>query len=430
MQQDFPRFGRRSLVLLAAALGGAGATATTSTPEGACATQCGDLVTEWSLAAAHALAAEGTDPLEASRILAIVHLALHDGANAALPRYAGYAAGPRDAGADPALAAASAAHEALAVLLPGQAARFDALLAPMLVEAGPGAARARALGAAAAQAVLAAREGDGADRQAGYMPAGHVGAYRFTLAATALERPAWGRVRPFALRAAATFRTPAPPEVESAAYARAFAEARAMGGQDSTQRSEAQTRIAHFWAEPAVAAWNRIARQAARERALDLWDAARLFASLNMALADAGIAARDSKRLHDAWRPETAIRLAASDFNPATPADPDWTPLLPTPASQGHPSGQAAQAAAAALVLGRLLGDATGFALRSPTALEEEPERRFPGFAAAALEAAESRILAGAQFRFGVDDGLDLGERVGRAVLQAKLGPLQPRHTA
>ncbi|MGG5821840.1 vanadium-dependent haloperoxidase [Falsiroseomonas sp. HW251] len=425
-----PRLGRRGLMLLAAALGAAGATASTTRPEGACATTCGDLVTEWSLAARHALAAERIGPLAAGRILAIAHLAMHDAANAALPRFAPYAAGPRDPGADPSVAAAAAAHEALTTLLPGQAERFDALLAPLLDDAGPGAARARALGVAAAQAVLATREADGAETAVAYHPSGHVGAYRFTDAAPALEAPHWGQLRPFALRSAAAFRVPPPPAAESAAYARAFAEVKALGGRDSALRTEAQTRSAHFWAEPSIGAWNRIAREVVRDRAPDLWDAARLFALLNMALADAAIATRDSKRLHDAWRPETAIRLAGGDFNPATTADPDWRPLLPTPASQGHPSDQAAQAAAAALVLGRLLGEATPFAFRSATALPDEPERNFPSFAAAAQEAAESRILAGAQFRYGVDDGLDLGERVGRAVLRARLAPVQPRYGA
>ena len=31
------------------------------------------------------------------------------------------------------------------------------------------------------------------------------------------------------------------------------------------------------------------------------------------------------------WRPVTGIQLAATDANPATTADPTWTPLLPTP---------------------------------------------------------------------------------------------------
>ena len=76
----------------------------------------------------------------------------------------------------------------------------------------------------------------------------------------------------------------------------------------------------------------------------------------------------------------------------------------------------------------RLFGDTVGFTVQDPHG--ELPERRFAGFAAAAREVAESRILAGAQFRFSVEEGLDLGEQIGRQVLRSRLRPLEPRRTA
>ena len=63
----------------------------------------------------------------------------------------------------------------------------------------------------------------------------------------------------------------------------------------------------------------------------DLVGEARLFARLNIAMADAIIATWDAKYEYDLWRPVTAIRAADTDGNPATTADTSWAPLLGTP---------------------------------------------------------------------------------------------------
>ena len=72
----------------------------------------------------------------------------------------------------------------------------------------------------------------------------------------------------------------------------------------------------------------RIGTAAAPERGrLDAWTSARLFALLNMSLADGYIASFSVKYSDPFWRPVTAIREAATDGNPATTAAPAWTPL-------------------------------------------------------------------------------------------------------
>src|SRR5690606_41454975 len=96
--------------------------------------------------------------------------------------------------------------------------------------------------------------------------------------------------------------------------------------------------IARWWAQPAAVARNRIGRIVAAERELGLQSSARLFALLNMALADAYIAGWDSKYHHDFWRPYTAIREADTDGNPNTHADAAWEPAEPTPPVQDLPS--------------------------------------------------------------------------------------------
>lgn len=66
---------------------------------------------------------------------------------------------------------------------------------------------------------------------------------------------------------------------------------------------------------------------------------ARLFALLNLAVADAAIGCWDAKYTYVFWRPVTAIPEAAADGNAATAADPTWAPLFATPAHQEYPSG-------------------------------------------------------------------------------------------
>ena len=74
-------------------------------------------------------------------------------------------------------------------------------------------------------------------------------------------------------------------------------------------------------------------------RHLDIVDAARMFAAVDMSVADALISVWRAKYDYGLWRPITAINLADSDGNPATVADPTWTPLLTTPPYPDYPSG-------------------------------------------------------------------------------------------
>ena len=74
-------------------------------------------------------------------------------------------------------------------------------------------------------------------------------------------------------------------------------------------------------------------------RDLDIVDAARMFAAVDMSVADAIISVWHAKFLYGFWRPITAINLADTDGNPATIADPDWVPLLTTPPYPDYVSG-------------------------------------------------------------------------------------------
>jgi len=388
-----------------------------------CATRCDAVVSEWSLTATQVIkAGDGyADPMAASRSLAMMHLAMHDAANAAQPRYRRYALADLPAGArqaDAAVAAAQAAHDVLVALYPQAAATAVAKLQldRTLFEAGVGTAieAGTALGKAAAAAVLAKRANDGANGKEPYVEGTKPGQYRFTAPFDFAAAPHWRRVTPFVLTSAAQFRTAPAPALTSEAYRRDFDEVKRVGGKASTQRSADETHYAAFWYEFSDIGWNRIARAASAGVKQDLWERARTFALLNMAMADAYIAGWDSKYHHNVWRPVTAIRLAAQDGNAQTSPDATFETLLVTPPVPDMPSTHSALGMAAATVLADAFGrDRVPFSFASSSALVANPVRSYRSLRDAALENADSRVKAGLHFRFATEAGLELGRRIG-----------------
>ena len=181
-----------------------------------CADRCDAVITDWSLAAFQVIkAADGyQDPMAASRSLAMMHVAMHDAANAARPRYQRYAlAAPPSSGtkADAAVAAATAAHDVLAALYPQPqaAALLKVELEKTMLEAGVGPAieAGTRLGKAAAAAVLAKRANDGSAGKETYIEGTQPGQYRFTAPFNFTAAPHWRQVTPFALTSASQFRT-------------------------------------------------------------------------------------------------------------------------------------------------------------------------------------------------------------------------------
>src|SRR5215510_15590790 len=71
-------------------------------------------------------------PVQLSRVLAMVHAAMHDAVNAVEPRYETYASDLTAPRADAEAAAAAAAHRVLVGLFPAQQTRWDSALAESL----------------------------------------------------------------------------------------------------------------------------------------------------------------------------------------------------------------------------------------------------------------------------------------------------------
>src|SRR5262249_17757232 len=145
------------------------------------------------------------------------------------------------------------------------------------------------IGHAAAAVILALRVADSADTPLvdfAYPQGTNPGEYRFTPGFDFAFVPGWGDVTPFILHDSAQFQPGPPYAVTSRKYTTDFNEVKNLGAKTGSTRTVEQTQIAHFWIESSPLQWNRIARIVSAATELDLWENARLFGLLNMALAD------------------------------------------------------------------------------------------------------------------------------------------------
>lgn len=377
-----------------------------------------DVILDWNVATQEAITvANGySDPFDAVRMFAMVHLAMHDAVNGVDSRYDRYASTARDRYASPEAAAAAAAHGVLLSLFPDQQAALDAHLDESLDEAGGywwQLSRGVELGEQAAAAIVADRQNDGSAVFGEYTPTGEAGNYNPNYPPYFIAyRPAWGQVKPFALEHGAQFRAPEPSALDSEKYAADFAEIQSKGRIDSTTRTADESEYAAFWYEFSDSGWNRVARTVAKDQDLRLWDAARFFALLNMSMADGYIAGVEGKYHYALWRPITAVPAGDSDGNANTVADADWLPFQPTTPVPEYPSTHATLGAAGAHAMIHALGYDTGFTMTSPSALDPNKPRTLASLQDAADENADSRVMAGLHFRQSVDQGLILGQKI------------------
>ena len=380
----------------------------------------------------HTMAAvQPTNPVRQSRVLAMVHAAIHDAVNGAVPRYRTYASWLSDPSADPEAAAAAAAHRVLVNLFPANTAAFDAQLASSLASIPDGTAEDAgvALGSAVGQSIVNFRVNDGMDLPDPFNPTPGPGVWEPTPPAfAAAVEPQMQNVTPFTIRSRTQFDVEPPPALVSPEYARDYNEVKAVGQTSSTLRADDQTHAAHFWFEASNVGWSRIAAIYTLQNGTGLHDTARLFALLNMAMADGYVAGFYWKRTHAFWRPITAIRKAETDGNPETDPDPAWTSLRPTPPSADYPSTHSVLGTAAAQILRHFTGsDRFSFCMVSNSAEPAGSVRCYNRFSEAAAENADSRVYIGYHFRFATTAGMRLGRQIGNFAYRHNLEPLRPR---
>jgi hypothetical protein len=373
-----------------------------------------DPVLFWNDQTNRAIQATSTDAFVASRALALESIAVLDTANSidGAPAFLVRLPPPRDVAVGQAIAAA--AHEMLLHLFPTQQAALDDAYAVSLAGAPAGAARNRSseFGQAMADAVISIRDDDGwhatAKTRAGDAP-GH---WRPTPPDYLPPlHPQWAALTPFAMTAPNQFRPAPPPGPGAPALRAATEEVAGLGGAHSTLRTAEQTDIARYWSDAIgtyapAGHWNAITASLIAPLRLGVAAEAEVFAELNVALADAGVAMADAKYTYWSWRPVTVIRGGGGGAAPIA----DWTPLLETPNHPGYISGHSTFSGAAATVLTARFGGGP-FSFSSPGL--PGVKRRFASFQQAAEEAAASRLFGGIHFAFDNTAGLATGRAVG-----------------
>lgn len=400
-------------------------------------------------------------PGRSSRAMAIVHIAIADSVASIKGGFKRYTAIPNaPAGSSVDTAMATAASATLIALYPSHAQRLLELYAADLVDA-PGTVQEKAkgvlVGTTAAAAILALRQNDGSAHAepllgVDYIPGLDAGVWRqdpISQSPVALGA-LWPTVKPFVITSASQFRTAPFPAMSSAAYATAYNEVKNLGGDGivtPTSRTEDQTHIGIYWAydgTPSLCAPPRLYNQIATkisEGSADVVKLARLFALVNVAMADTGIAAWESKYYYKIWRPVTGIReadegmgpLGQGDGNADTVADPFYSPLgAPasnltgpnfTPPFPAYPSGHAAFGGALFQTLRKYYGtDNIPFTFTSDefngTTIGNDGEvrplipRSFTSLSQAEEENGQSRIYLGIHWSFDKTEGIKQGRRV------------------
>ena len=257
-------------------------------------------------------------------------------------------------------------------------------------------------------------------------------------------------VSPFFIDSTQEFRPDGPPQFGSNDFANETEETRMKGGRENTQvtditRSPEETEIAQFWSFDRTDTfrppghWNLIAQEAILQNQenggeeLSLVETARMFAQLNIALTDAGVVSWDSKFDFAQLRPEHTINADPENQIPPQPGfgyenidgneislqDPDWDPLIETPAFPDYTSGHATFGAAAAEVLESVFGDDFNIEITS----QDIPglARSFGSFSEAAVENGRSRVFGGIHINSSSVEGLESGFEVGQFVVDNAL---------
>jgi hypothetical protein len=394
-----------------------------------------DVLNDWNV-----IAQNQTIPLRPTahgqtRGIAMVQGAVYDAVNALDPAYQPYLLdldalhaqpfGSRDA------AIATAAHDVLVEIVPtAQVAGLDSAYATTMAEIpdGPIEDEGVRAGAAAAAAMLAAREDDGFMASFTFTIGLEPGDWRpvgFSLDPPALgarDPDAWvGDLEPFLIESSSQFRSEGPNPLTSAAYAEEFNEVKELGALNSSTRTADQTTAAIFWQFAPIAFWNRLARELSAEQGVAVGDEARLLAMINLAAADGAIACWSDKYYWNFWRPLAAIREADTDGNPATEADSTWkalfdpsaptTPPLGTPPFPEHPSGHGCVSGAVLHTFREFFGtDKIAFDMHSGR-FPGQP-RHFDRFSHALKEIIDARVWGGIHFRTADVQGAVIGKKV------------------
>jgi hypothetical protein len=379
-----------------------------------------DSVLQWIAITNDAVLAGQSSPLVSTRVTALVSASVFDAVNGVDPRFQPLYVHP--AALHPASQKAAAIQAAFAILVkvyPTQSASLNAHRAASLAaltESTAAIGNGIAWGQTVADTIWSIHLTDGiAPPPPPFLGADVNGVWRPTplLNATGAA-PQFATMTPWVLTRPSQFRLPPPPALNSPTFLADVEEVMSVGAFLGSGRSSDQSELALFWAGNTPLYWNRIASDLSASRTLSLVENARLFALLNVAMADAAIACWDGKYRFVFWRPITTIRTGIAGIT----ADPSWVPWLDffptgTPPHPEYPSGHSTVSGAAAFVLAAEFGENTVFSVTSDV---RPGTRTFASFTAATSEIADARVFGGIHFRTSCVRGDNLGRTVANYV--------------
>ncbi len=369
------------------------------------------------------------------RTAALMHTAIHNALNTIFPKYSRYLYNGDTIIANPVAAAAYAAYEVTVNQYPDKQGELEAELHESLMNLNKAeeVKSGEKLGKLTANSILSRRLNDKWNGKADYMwhPMAPGVYAEFNEHSGTPEGfifgAGWAKVEPFMLPYQDYFRSPPPPDIKSDEYTKAFIEVKKVGQFESKIRTSDQTHLAMWWKDFVENSHNRLARHLVIKEKLNLWDAARTFALLNMAIFDAYVSVFDNKFFYNHWRPYTAIRWAANDGNPDTKPDTTWNNLHKhTYAFPSYPSAHGCASTAAMTTLANTLGVGNDYAFTMTTeevdnagpfsrkVKMDPPTRSFNRFSEAGMEAAMSRVYLGIHFRYDSEEGYKLGKQIGK----------------
>jgi hypothetical protein len=384
-----------------------------------------DVITDWSTTAQAVLKAANTGGNPATRNLAMMHVAMSDAVNSVQNKYAVYVpAGTPAPGASVEAAAAAAAKAILLRQVPGQKAAIEQAFEASIKGLPDGAARKDgiAIGEKCAAAVIAERASDGTNAPDTYRPVTSPGVWIPTVPPLFAE---YARARPWVMKSADQMRPPPPPDLKGERYARDYNETKAMGAAKSAERTAEQTEAVKFWTQANLGPpWQGAARMLSEEKKLTVAENARLFALLNMGIANTFVIDWDAKFHYNFWRPMTAIRNGDQDGNDATERDAGWAPLNANPMHPEYPSQAAIIAGVSVGILEAVFGANPSTPVVATDVNDRKVQRRYANIRELADEINNVRVWGGIHFRTSLEVGYDMGRRIAVHMVENSLKPM------
>ena len=390
------------------------------------ATARADVVLEWN---ALAVTVTAGNPFTQARFMAITQLAVFEAVNSVTGKYEPYLGTIAEAPTASADAAAiAAAYGVLKNYFPSNAL-LDPARANSLAAIPDGAAKSLgiATGEAAAAALIANRVGDNsAPPPAGlYVPGpSESGEWQLTPSCTAGAGVFfdWGTVTPFGIGSVDRFIADPPPSLTSRRYTKDYLEVKAVGAADSAERPQDRTDVAGLrGGVPRLCVQHGGATDLRSATAFVVSQRAYARPAEHGNQRQPGDVVCDQYH-YDFWRPETAIRAAATDGNDRTDSDTNFAPLILTPCFPSYPSNHASGSYGGAEILERIYGAGrhrrialTTTVLGSPMTLWYTKIRQITA------DIDDARVYGGIHFRFDQEAGARLGRAVAGSVYRHNL---------